>query len=575
MTNIQRNLALLLLFSALVLAGCNQKTVPERELYLFDMVHHNPGDAPTVSKFNDPKVLAEYGFNGMVVNTFIPPHAAITFESLNKDIFPEGSTERRWVDSMAVVIQNKIRECHEAGIKVYYFTDIIVLPKRLKEIYYDEICNEIGQIDPHRPRTQEIHRLMLQEIFERFPDLDGLVVRTGETYLHNMPYHTGNTPVQKAEQSHIELLNILREEVCEKLDKMVFYRTWDFGFFHTQPDYYLTVTNAIEPHKNLVFSIKHPEGDYHRTFPFNPTIGIGQHPQIIEVQGQREYEGKGAYPNYIGDGVINGFEEYEGHTGLKSLGDFQNSPLFAGVWAWSRGGGWVGPYISNELWCDLNTYALARWTQNHSLSQTEILKDFAARIGVNPGHYDAFAEMCMLTPDAVVRGHNSLISNVNVWWTRDQFFGGLELLDTCFHKIIDKGLTQQVIAEKAECRNIWERVNEIAGQLEGSDPKTMEYIRVSSRYGLLKYSIVEQAWTIMLLGLEGETNGNWQKEAIQTALVEYDRLWAEFERLPVDHPVSANVYKPYAFDFHNPPSYASTIGMKTSVDKFREMIKSL
>ena len=92
---------------------------------------------------------------------------------------------------------------------------------------------------------------------------------------------------------------------------MVFYRTWDFGNnFHVNPAYYLKVTYAIEPHPNLIFSIKHQAGDFLRMTPFNPTIGIGKHRQIIEVQCQREAYGKGAHPFYVGDGVINGWEEY-------------------------------------------------------------------------------------------------------------------------------------------------------------------------------------------------------------------------------------------------------------------------
>lgn len=38
---------------------------------------------------------------------------------------------------------------------------------------------------------------MLQEVFARFPSLDGLVIRVGETYLHNVPYHCGNGPIRK------------------------------------------------------------------------------------------------------------------------------------------------------------------------------------------------------------------------------------------------------------------------------------------------------------------------------------------------------------------------------------------
>ena len=34
-----------------------------------------------------------------------------------------------------------------------------------------------------------------------------------------------------------------------------------------------------------------------RSAGWNPTLGVGQHAQIVEVELQREYEGKGAYPN--------------------------------------------------------------------------------------------------------------------------------------------------------------------------------------------------------------------------------------------------------------------------------------
>jgi hypothetical protein len=103
----------------------------------------------------------------------------------------------------------------------------------------------------------------------------------------------------------------LRDEACVQRNKMVIYRTWDFGYnFHVNPQYYLKVTDAIEPHPNLIFSIKHQAGDFLRMTPFNPTLGIGRHRQIVEVQCQREAYGKGAHPFYVGDGVINGWEEY-------------------------------------------------------------------------------------------------------------------------------------------------------------------------------------------------------------------------------------------------------------------------
>lgn len=72
---------------------------------------------------------------------------------------------------------------------------------------------------------------------------------------------------------------------------------------------YQYISDQVEPHPNLVIAIKHCEGDFHRGNPFSKVLGLGRHQQLVEVQCAREYEGKGAYPNYIARGVIEGFEE--------------------------------------------------------------------------------------------------------------------------------------------------------------------------------------------------------------------------------------------------------------------------
>ena len=126
-------------------------------------------------------------------------------------------------------------------------------------------------------RTQAVLRAQVNEIFNRFPDLDGLTTRFGETYLHEFPEYAGGSPAETP-ADHIALINLLREEICVKRNKKLFYRTWDFGHFHTNPKFYLEVTDAIEPHPNLLFSIKHVQADYLRLYPFNPCLGDWQAP---------------------------------------------------------------------------------------------------------------------------------------------------------------------------------------------------------------------------------------------------------------------------------------------------------
>ena len=573
-----RRLILIFVFlSEFLITGCNNRPVKGynnsgRNLLILDMVHHNPAESYTQTSFSDPSKLVKYGYNGQVINDYKFVHCAITFDSFDSTIFPKSSESRKWVEETASNIDRQIKAAHNAGIKIYFFTDIIVLPKRLFEKYRSELCDEKGQITLEKPLTMQIHRIMVREIFDRFPGLDGLVIRTGETYLHNVPYHTGNNPITRNEQSHIKLIKLLREEICEKAGKELIYRTWDFGNFHINPEYYLKVTDQIEPHKNLIFSIKHTAGDYHRTFSFNPTLGIGRHPQIVEVQCQREYEGKGAHPNYIAKGVIEGFEEYEGMKGYKGLNDLKDNPTFRGIWSWSRGGGWVGPYITNELWCDLNAYVISKWANNPDRSEEEIFYEYTRRLNMTRNDAIKFRRLCLLSTTGVLIGHNSRIHTVNVWWTRDQFFGGLDGLEDSFREIIIEGQMKEVLKEKEDCVGIWKEIVKLSEDIESGNTEFISYLKVSSQYGLIKYSIIESAWTIMLKGLEGDLSGNYDREGIRMAIDEYDRLWEKFSQLKITYPDCATLYMPYTFVFEQ-PYYHRDGGMKESVDRYRNIIQ--
>ncbi|WP_418214443.1 hypothetical protein [Bacteroides difficilis] len=554
----------------------------KKEGYLvMDMVHHNPGEAMTQTSFRDPGKLASYHFNGMVINEFKFPQCAVSFDKLNKNIFPRKSPERTWINLLAEEIRAQIRECHKNGLQAFYFTDIIVLPKKLIELYKDEICDKDGHISFEKPKTWEIHKIMLDELFELFPEMDGLVIRTGETYIHNIPYHIGNGPVDyknKLDESikiHTQLLNLLREEVCVKRNKKIVYRTWDFGFFHTRPEYYLSVTDAVEPHSNLYIAVKHTQGDYFRTFPFNKTLMLGKHKQVVEVQCQREYEGKGAYPNYIANDVINGFEENKHDSLPRCLNDIKENPLFYGVWTWSRGGGWQGPYITNELWCDLNTYVMSHWAVKTERSEEEIFNEYAIKKGITPETLPYFRKLCLLTPDAIIRGRGSLIHPVNVAWTRDHFLGGVDRLSHIFDEIIAKDAVDEALYEMRLSVALWSDIVSLSRQIVCNDKSTEHYIRVSSQYGYLLYAIMEQGWIIMLKGYLGEKTGKWDKCSIQLALDTYDQLWVEYCKLKEDNKDCATLYNGYFLGWkpggRNVPVWID--GMKASVDKYRALVK--
>lgn len=556
--------------------------------FIMDMVHHNPGEPLTKSEFIDPTYLQKNGYNGQVINDFTFAHAAITFDALNENIFPKGSKERDWVLNAAKIVRENISKAHKAGLKVYYFTDIIVLPKKLVDLYRDEIVDENGKISFERPKTIEIHKLMLNELFDTFPDLDGLVIRTGETYLNNVPYHVGNGPITKGASSHTKLINLLREEVCVRRNKMVFYRTWSFGGMHDETDYYLNVTNAIQPHNNLVFSIKHTKGDYHRTFDFNPNLGLGKHQQIVEVQCQREYEGKGAYPNYVMNGVINGFEEYSTNVpqkGNKSLNDIKNNPNFKGVWSWSRGGGWVGPYITNEFWCKLNAYVISHWAQNTIRTEEDVFNDFMTENGIKGEGREQFRELCLLSAKAVLRGHSSAslpFDNAWVWWTRDQFLGGTDIKPTdklksfetslygAFDFFYKNKMLDAAVDEKYESVKLWGRIVELANKIELSNKEDQEYLKVSAEYGLYLHRIIALGWDVMALGFKGDKEGNYDKSKLNKVIVQYDRAWKDYTDFKTKNKSSASLYKPYGFVFKG-PNYHEENGMDRAINTYRKI----
>ena len=337
---------------------------------LLDMVHNNPGEAPFITHYNDPSFLKQLGYQSKVYELFEGAQFGIDWSSIDPDIFATGSPEHAWVNQKAADLDKLYTATKQAGLSVYCHTDMIVFPKKLVEKYplinFKQISN---------PETQKYLRAAIQQMFSRFPQLDGLVVRIGETYLQGAPYHTGGIDDKTSpEKTIIPLINLLRDEACDKLNRKVIFRSW-MSFDNSIPAYQ-AVSNGVEPHPNLLISVKHCEGDFHWGNPFSRVLGIGRHSQVVEVQCQREYEGKGAYPNYIAHGVTEGFEEHDG----QSLRKIWSNPLIAGMFTWSRGGGWKGPYITNELWCDLNTCVLSRWAQNPDRSEESIFNEYCSTI---------------------------------------------------------------------------------------------------------------------------------------------------------------------------------------------------
>ncbi|MFI3304857.1 MAG: hypothetical protein SNF68_09030 [Rikenellaceae bacterium] len=576
-----------------MLSACTNQQPKNSLQFILDGVHHNPGEAKTVSKYNDPEFLHSVGYNGITPHWHV--QCALTYDSFEEGIIPEGSAEREWILAKQEEIRKELRRAKEAGLKVYPFTDMLVLPTIILEKYSEQIVKDDhssggsvlhGRMSPdiQKEMTQRLVEAQIREIFETFPELDGIVSRVGETYLFDTPYHSGSSPVgTSGDESriarHAELLKLFRREICEKYDKQLFYRTWDFGFLHTRTDVFTKVMSQVEPHDNLCISIKYTKGDFHRLTQFNPTIGLGDHGYIVEVQGQPEYYGKGAHPVYIFGGMLNGFIEYEQNMSdepYKSLLDLKKDPKFRGLWTWSRGGGWRGPYITNEMWCDVNAISTAVWAQDTTLNESQVLHRSLAIMGVEESSIEPFISILHKADEGVVKGQCSLIDfteyNFTVYWARDQYISGEQSLSNYLKYIVNNDKGAEMMAEKEQAVVLWREIEQLSKSIRMQDAKDEEYLRVSSTYGRIKYELMREIFSIYYYGKLNEIKGVQMKNEMRAAIAAYDALWVEWRDFVAAHPDSATIYEPNAFKLGSISEGVSgnpKMGVAASVDKYR------
>ncbi|MFR9603017.1 MAG: hypothetical protein SNG02_03995 [Rikenellaceae bacterium] len=558
--------------------------------YIMDMVHRNPGEPLQLSKYYNEKYVKEVGYNSIVSQIYV--QCALTYDDFDKGVIPEGSKEREWIMLQRKEVADKIKRAKDAGLDIYTFTDMLVLPTMLIEKYKDQLVSSEDQTAKSAIRgklapnieydlTVTLIKAQIKEIFETFPDLDGLVIRCGETYLYDTPYHSGSNPVrvggEESIAGNVKLINLLRDEVCVKYNKKLFFRSWGLPM-SVSPEIYTAITDQIELHDNLLFAIKYTKGDFHRLKLFNPTIGTGKHPYIIEFQAQPEYYGKGAHPAYMFGSVLNGFSEYKrlmDPSEVQSMMEIKDDPKFKGLWSWSRGGGWKGPFINNELWCDINAQSMVVWAQDRSLNEDQVLEVVFKRLGVEESSFDDFKKLLKLSDEAILKGqYTDLGMKFNEWWARDQFFAATSS-QPMFEEAINTNRVDELISEKNYAVELWDQIVELAYKIKISDPFYEDYIKVSSEYGRYKYDVIRQIFILGVNSKQYELSGKLNVEQTRAAIEAYDRLWIEWQELEDNNPICASIYEPYGFSIslENGAQGAPERGVKVTVDQLREIVK--
>lgn len=591
------------------------------ELFTMDMVHNNPALQPYTSNYTNSEFLAQRNFDGHVFFLYDCAQYGLLWDEFDEakgktgdnKVFPEGSEDRAWVEAKKASIKKMYQQAVDAKVGVYFMMDIIVLPTHLVKLYPEILTN--GKIDITKKETQEVMNYMFKEMFTEYPEIDGIYFRFGETYTgkqYGAPYHSGNNPIlnkKDAKNYHMTLIKYLGDklygaEMVDEKPRDMIYRTWGFSGFQNDPEEYLSISDEIPTNDHLYFCIKHSTGDFHRTVAFNQTIGIGKHQQIVEVQAAREYEGKGAYPNYIADGVINGFEEYEWqmdsetqNTCLRDVINTQEHPQIKGIWTWSRGGGWNGPYINgvngivgdhtsdnqevvikdgSEMWNDLNTYVVTQWAKDTSKTDKYYVKEYAKKyLGMDEADAENFYRLCILSSRAVLlgRARDTESYSVDTWWTRDQNINPKKMKNNIKNAV---GHRDEMLAEKAECTALWQEMIDIASsfktdaELIDSPVKVKDYITTTCKYGYYFFAITEQ---MNIAGMEAKVDGKSEAsiKKIAAAVAKYDRLWEEWEELYETAPGCPSLFakenRRYSL-----VGYSGNMGLDSFMDDYRETL---
>jgi hypothetical protein len=228
-------------------------------------------------------------------------------------------------------------------------------------------------------------------------------------------------------------------------------------------------------------------------------------------------------------------------TNHSVLKDILNNGLLCGVYTWSRGGGWRGPYINSEFWIDMNTWVVSQWAQNTGRSEEALFYEFAAQHGFTGREADHLRQIALLSIEGVRKGHCNSYTINQPWWARDEFFS-VKANKEVIKEIVKNDLYRKVMAEKAEAVDVWKQIEDISKQITIADTTLLQAIQVSCTYGRIKFALIEQMWTLMLEHGRMEWGKEYNLNTLRNALKRYDELWLEWRNLKLSSRWCATLY---------------------------------
>ena len=335
----------------------------------------------------------EYGYNVTPVGDV---GKLVTYDEIAPGALPPDSPLRKQIEINRAAFAKACEETSRAGLAVCIGTDEVTIPRAVFERFRKDIAlaGTTDAIDLGGEQFWKIYRAKYREVLKAFPAIAYVMIRTGENYASRTTDFVGHTVRghdidDRYYRDMQRLINETRQVVVDECGRKLIWRTWDLGNdgFHPNPAVYDRVLSGVPDHRGLIMAVKYVQTDFWRYNDFNPNIGRGGVDQIIEFQCAREYEGKGAFPNYLGADFAVAMKR------LKSLGT-------KGVWIWDFGGGSGGPHLQNDRWVRANIDAAVQLARNPDLAPRAVAEKWAAKeFGAKAA--PKIAELLLLSDDCV------------------------------------------------------------------------------------------------------------------------------------------------------------------------------
>ncbi|MHC4994963.1 MAG: hypothetical protein ACYTGQ_07910 [Planctomycetota bacterium] len=344
------------------------------------MILDNPGEQPHQTRYRDPSELRELGYSDLIIYPTTGLSGLLGPDTVSH------SDERRWVTDQYDSVQRTTTEAKNAGLGVWLTYDAPSLAREL--VGSAMTCTNQPQqmLCPASDELLDMSGQCLEALVSQISGVDGVVLRLGDNDAGKLGYLVGNdiyTPhcsrcnVLRPADRLVRFIRFFYELVVNQLGKRLIVRAWNLrpGGMHDNPDMCQEVVEQLPVDDKLILSFKFTQSDFWRYQQWNAgSLRCGDRPVLYELQCQREFEAKGAIPNYQAPLWSRGMEEVdalEEPLGLAQVADRVN---LAGLWAWVRGGGWRGPYIAKdtETWIDANVYAVPRLADDPKADPMEL-----------------------------------------------------------------------------------------------------------------------------------------------------------------------------------------------------------